>query len=123
VSRALPTELKAARVLLFLTSALAFFLFYVLIVADADQPTLYLGFFAYIGQGTAALALGLLLPHGGSRVLYALWAYTAVILAWSLLTLIGGDLNGLTQALLPGIVLALSLRPAARTHLRTAPTT
>ncbi|MFC3994826.1 hypothetical protein ACFOVU_02805 [Nocardiopsis sediminis] len=117
-SPALPTQLKTARVLLFITAGLAFMLFFVLIVADADQTTLYLGFFAYLGQGAIALTLGLLLARGGTWVLWATYAYTGLVLLWSLLTLLGGDPAGITQMLLPGLVLFLITRPASRAHLR-----
>ncbi|MFC4561963.1 hypothetical protein ACFO4E_08860 [Nocardiopsis mangrovi] len=106
--------------LLFITAGIAFLLFFILIVADADQTTLYLGFFAYLGQGAIALTLGLLLARGGPWVLYATCAYTGVILLWSLLTLLGGETAGLTQMLLPGLVLFLATRPASRDHLRRA---
>ncbi|MBB4933617.1 hypothetical protein F4561_004437 [Lipingzhangella halophila] len=115
---ALPTALKAARVLLFVMAGLAFLLFFILIVADADQTTLYLGFFAYLGQGAIALTLALLLARGGAWVLYTTCAFTGLVLAWSLLTLLGGDAAGFTQMLLPGVILFLSTRPHARAYLR-----
>lgn len=89
-----------------------------LIVRDADQVALMMGFYSYLGQGLVTLVLGLLLRRGGTWLLYALCGYSTVVLLWALITFLGGDAASLIQLVLPGLILFLVTRPDARAYLR-----
>ncbi|WP_067968688.1 hypothetical protein [Nocardiopsis trehalosi] len=117
MSRALPTELKAVRVLLFLTTGIGLTVFGLVIPQGVDTTSLMSAYLAYVGQGVLTLILGFLVAPGRAWLVYVLCGYAAVAMLMTLVGMLGGDLGAVTQLIIPALICFLTLRPDSRAYL------